>query len=330
MRYLARDWFTVCLLLTPLAAWAWPELGTTTGGLLPAETINTVGISIIFLLSGLCIRVKSFIKTLPRLKLHLYIQLFCFGIFPLVVVVMQRYVFGFIGFHPYIVKGIFILACLPTTISSCVVLTSLAGGDRASALFNGILSNLLGIFLSPVLVSIIFDIDNGEIALHPLGIIQKLIYMVLIPMVIGQTIYRIFKKYLEKHTQQLHRTSSIILIFIIYSVFCDTFLDLKALESPVREISWLIVVLLIYHLIFLMLSYYTSKPFNLKPRDRKALLFTAPQKTLAMGMPLIIAILRTGTFGPLAVELPMFALPLLLYHHIQLIVAGFIIPSIKS
>jgi sodium/bile acid cotransporter 7 len=73
------------------------------------------------------------------------------------------------------------------------------------------------------------------------------------------------------------------------------------------------------HVFFLWIAGFGGRLFGFNEKDRIAILFCAPQKTLAMGLPLIAAVLSSRP------ELEGLAtLPVILYHPIQLVIAGFL------
>ena len=53
---------------------------------------------------------------------------------------------------PALCDGLTVLACLPTTVNMCVVLTASAGGNVAAALFNAVVGNALGVVATPALL----------------------------------------------------------------------------------------------------------------------------------------------------------------------------------
>jgi sodium/bile acid cotransporter 7 len=63
--------------------------------------------------------------------------------------------------------GMVVAASLPMTINMVLVLTKSSDGDEAAAIFNAAASNLVGVFLSPVLIlgylGVTGDIDLVEV-----------------------------------------------------------------------------------------------------------------------------------------------------------------------
>jgi sodium/bile acid cotransporter 7 len=81
------------------------------------------------------------------------------------------------------------------------------------------------------------------------------------------------------------------------------------------------------HLILAAGAYYGAVLIGLSRENRIAVLFTAPQKTIVLGVPLI-----TAYFGDRPDLLGLALLPLLFYHSWQLVVAGIVksFPAIRG
>ena len=71
----------------PLLAALSPEMGSK-GSFIHPEILNKASIYIIFITSGLSINTRYFIQTTKKLKLHLFVQIFCFVVIPI-------FMFGF-------------------------------------------------------------------------------------------------------------------------------------------------------------------------------------------------------------------------------------------
>lgn len=85
------------------------------------------GICIIFLLYGLKLNIKQVVGDIKNWRLHLLVQLGTFVLFPLLVLPFYLVVKG--TNYELIWLSVFFLASLPSTISSSVVLVSIAKGN---------------------------------------------------------------------------------------------------------------------------------------------------------------------------------------------------------
>jgi len=83
--------------------------------------------------------------------------------------------------------GLVVMSTVPPTLSSCVVITEVAGGNTLWALFLTVGINLLGPFTIPFILE--FNLGQDlDIAVAPLPLLFKLLRMVLLPFVIGNII----------------------------------------------------------------------------------------------------------------------------------------------
>jgi sodium/bile acid cotransporter 7 len=139
------------------------------------------GIAGIFLLYGLKLDLKEVVKDIANLKLHVLIQSGTFVLFPLLVLLFYPWLkdSGYVN----VWLSVFFLACLPSTVSSSVVMVSIAKGNVTSAIFNASISGLIGIVMTPLLMSFFLvpakdSGDQGEI-------IRQLLIKVLLPIILG-------------------------------------------------------------------------------------------------------------------------------------------------
>lgn len=324
-----KHWFSLTLFLSPALAWAWPWLGSAEGPL-HTDVLNKIAIALIFMISGMTVRLRVLLRTAGKLRFHFKALAFCFLFFPFVVLILQKYFFIHLHLDPHFVMGISILSVLPTTSSSCVVLTHSAKGDEAAALFNAVVSNLLGIFLCPILLVLVADLDDQPLHLDPWPIISSLTNIVLLPLLLGHLLHGLFRQQLNRGERFLRQSSRSLVVFLTYTVFCDSLMDLSTVHSPLLQIVGLCALMFFLHLFFLWLSYEMGRVFNFSVRERKALLFIAPQKTLVLGMPITILIVGSDCFQASHTELALYALPLVVYHQIQLLLTGVYIPVLKK
>ncbi|KAH7547753.1 hypothetical protein JRO89_XS14G0010600 [Xanthoceras sorbifolium] len=83
------------------------------------------------------------------------------------------------------VTGLAIFSCMPTTLSSGVALTQLAGGNSALALAMTIISNLLGILMVPFSISKYIAAGVG-VSVSTKQLLRSLVLTLLIPLILGK------------------------------------------------------------------------------------------------------------------------------------------------
>ena len=147
------------------------------------------GIAGIFLLYGLKLNLKEVVKDVSNWKLHLLVQTGTFVLFPLLVLVFYPFFRDTIYFQSWL--SVYFLACLPSTVSSSVVMVSIAKGNVTSAIFNASISGLIGILLTPLLMGFFLQAHHSEG--NQAEIIQQLLLKVLLPIILGILLNPIFK-----------------------------------------------------------------------------------------------------------------------------------------
>jgi sodium/bile acid cotransporter 7 len=176
LKRLVTDWFLCGMLLATLLAYLFPSFGAT-GGAMHAEWVVNIGIFVVFFLHGINLSGEQIRHGLRNTRLHVMVQLFTFGVFPLIWLVSD----WLLGRHvpSLLMLGFFYLCVLPSTISSSVALTGSAGGNVPAAILNASLSSVLGIFLTPLLVSFVVGSGAGGIDLG--ATLLDLCLMLLLP-----------------------------------------------------------------------------------------------------------------------------------------------------
>lgn len=279
---------------------------------------------VIFLMNGITLNSEVMFRALKKFKVMAVIQGFCFLIAPLVAFIYIQTLFSSFHLPKEFITGTYILACLPTTIASCAIFTHMAGGDRSASLFNAALSNFIGVIFGPYILKELLGFSGASLNFSPLPIIIELLYLIAIPLFVGQFISNRYHHVLRdrwKVIPYFSTISKVLLLFIVYSAFCNSVKEVQNAESPWDEILLLIVGMGILHATYLMLSYLIGRiTFPHDHTERIAILFTAPQKTIAVGIPLSIALITaSGTTG---LGLGFTMLPLLMYNNIQWLAAG--------
>ncbi|KAG7338148.1 bile acid:sodium symporter [Nitzschia inconspicua] len=320
--------FLILIILAICLARAYPPLGA--DYLQPQITSSWIAVIFIFLLAGFGLKTEEFAKAFQRLYFNVFVQIFSFGVDSAVVFGVSRALLAAGALSIPLANGMVVCASLSMTINMVLVLTKSSGGDEASAIFNSAVGNMIGVFLTPLLVLGYLGV-TGEVAMG--DVFYKLAVRVVCPILVGQILRKLSPAAVEwykKHKQFFKQAQQLALVFIVYTVFCETFTANMESDDDTTKVTIVdIVVMVVVEfgcLVGLMLLAWISLRvlFRNEPRLRVMGLFGCTHKTVAMGIPLINAIYEDDAF------IGLITLPLLIWHTMQLILGSFLAPKLAA
>ncbi len=151
--WIRSNGFILGLFGVVILAFLFPQPGAQ-GGWLHPDLVSNFGIALILFLQGLSMPLEKVRRGAANWRLHVIIQVFTFIIFPIVGLGFQLLLPHIWVDEPEAIKQGFLYLCvLPSTVSTSVVLTSVAGGNTAAAILSAAFSNIVGVILTPLLVS---------------------------------------------------------------------------------------------------------------------------------------------------------------------------------
>ncbi|WP_194774544.1 bile acid:sodium symporter family protein [Pararhodonellum marinum] len=304
-----NTFFLLLIAMIFLAYW-FPEWGSDQS-VLPLKLITGIGISVIFFFYGVKLDPKQLLAGLSNWRLHVTVQATTFLLFPLLVWLLYA-LWG--DETSYLWLGTFYLAALPSTVSSSVVLVSMAGGNMPAAIFNASISSIIGIFITPVWMDLMLPESAVAFDLGPTFV--KLILQILLPVLVGLYFHQYLGSWVGKHSRSLKNFDQAIILLIVFSAFSESF-EQKMFEgqSAFQLISLGFSMLLLFLFMF-MVMYLLAKAFAFKREDLITLVFCGSKKSLVQG-----AVMGRVMF-PDPVVLGVILLPLMIYHALQLIVGS--------
>jgi sodium/bile acid cotransporter 7 len=271
----------------------------------------------IFLLSGYALPAEELGRSLRSGRAHLFIQAFSFVLVPVLVwgtLLPFRNAWG-----EAVVAGVYALACLPTTVSSCVAFTHTARGNTATALFNSVLGNALGVLLTPVLLTLLLGGEGMAFSLTDMARVWRDLFLKLVlPFAAGQGFRLLSRVWAHRLRGPAMSLTTLLLLSLVFLVFAES-LHTPAFRAAILALPGLLGYLAVLHVALLVLAGVLGRAFGLNRGDWIAALFAAPQKTLGLGAPLI-----TAYFADRPDLTAVAMLPLLFYHPLQLLVAGLV------
>ena len=210
----------------------------------------------------------------------------------------------------------FFLASLPSTVSSSVVMVSIAGGNIPAAIFNASISSLIGVFITPLWMGLVIHAQAGNYDLYV--VIGKLTLQVLVPVVLGILLHNKWGSFAERYRKQLRYFDQSIILLIVYTSFCESFAK-KMFNG--FSITTLFIVgvgmvglfLLVYNLVKAL-----CRLLGFNREDSITAVFCGSKKSLVHGT-VMSKVLFSGS-DIVGIVL----LPLMIYHAFQLIAASII------
>ncbi len=266
-------------------------------------------IFLIFTVSGLLIekdQIKAGIRNMKSTLLSLMVIVI---ISPVVALL-----FSCLPLETGVVIGLFLVAVMPTTLSSGVVMTGAAGGNMAQALFVTITSNFIGIFSIPLILSwlLLFFDQSKHLAIAQGAMIIKLTVLVLVPLIIGVYTKPFVFKIIHPDKSKLQIINQ---CMVIGMVFISVAGAKQILMGKGMAILYIVVLVTAFHLILLGSSLSLIKIFSIKKGSYESVIFMGSQKTLPLSI-----MIQVSYFSEFGIAL----LVCVMHHIVHLMIDGYL------
>ena len=311
LKRLFTDWFLCGMLLATFLAYVFPDFGAT-GGPMHAEWVINSGVFLVFFLHGVNLSSEHIRHGLKNIRLHAMVQCFTFIVFPLIWLLANT----LLGAHvpPLLMLGFFYLCALPSTISSSVALTGSAGGNVPAAILNASLSSVLGIFLTPLWVSLVVGSGAGGIDLGET--LLDLCMLLLLPLVLGQLLRPLLGRFFARHKRYTGIVDKLVILLLVYAAFCNSMVSGMWQQQANTVIVGAFMGSAVLLAVILWMTTRTARALKFSTADEIAAVFCASKKSLAAGAPMAALIFGTNP------GLGLILLPIMIYHPLQLIVCS--------
>ena len=301
------DSFIVGIFMMILLAWLFPGLADK-GDFIELKSLIRYGISLLFFLYGLRLSPEKLINDLRNWKLHIAIQAITFIIFPALVLLLWPLFRG--GSYEVLWMAVFFLSALPSTVSSSVVMVSIAGGNMPSAIFNASVSGVIGILLTPLWMGL-FVSGKGDVFEFS-SVILDLVLQILLPLIVGLILHRYWGRWAINNKRYIGLYDKTVILAIVYKSFGDSFTNgvFSAIKLP-HFIALSLSVVVLFFIVFAC-GKGISKLLKLTREDRITLLFCGSKKSLVHGSVMASVLFAGSSYGSL------FLVPIMIFHAFQL------------
>ncbi|MEX6505126.1 bile acid:sodium symporter family protein [Jiella sp. M17.18] len=313
MRLPKIDPFVFGLAAAVALAALWPEPGRS-GGFLHWNWVTTYGVCAVFFLYGLTLAPERMRQGLTRWQAHVTVALTTFGVFPLLVLAGEALAPDLLPRAAEI--GFFYVAALPSTVSSSVAMVSLARGDVPVAIFNATLSSLIGVFITPLLMTWYLQAGGSHVPLLPT--ILKVVLLVLLPIVLGQVARIWLAGWAKRQAKLIKLADRAVILAIVYGAFCDSVSEgVWQRNDPIVVAEIAVGAIVLFWLVFGVTTL-AGRLLKMSPEERIAVQFCGSKKSLAAGVPLAPVIFAGRP------DIGVIILPIMLFHFLQLLTVSFI------
>ncbi|WGS50178.1 bile acid:sodium symporter [Paraburkholderia sp. D15] len=306
---LLPDNFTLCLVGTVILASLLPVHGQAAVGF---NWVTNVAVGLLFFLHGAKLSREAIIAGATHWRLHLVVLLSTFALFPLLGLALKPFLSPLVT--PALYAGVLFLCTLPSTVQSSIAFTSIAKGNVPAAVCSASASSLLGIFITPALVSVVIANQNagGSSPWHTVG---NIVMQLLVPFLAGQLLRPVIGSWIERHRGVLKFVDQGSILLVVYGAFSEAVDEGLWHQIPLSALGGLLLINVVLLALALAVTIFASKRLGFNRADQITIIFCGSKKSLAAGVPMAKVIFSSHAVGAVV-------LPLMLFHQIQLMVCA--------
>ena len=302
------DNFTLALLGTVLLASLLPVAGRSA---VVMDHITDLAIAALFFLHGARLSREAVKAGAGHWRLHLTILACTFVLYPLLGQLVRP--IGQWLLTPELMIGFVFLCALPSTVQSSIAFTSLAGGNIPAAVCSASLSSLLGVFLTPLLMTLLAGSQAGME--HPLQAVGKILLQLLVPFVAGHLLRPWIGRWVERRRALLRYTDQGTILLVVYTAFSAAVVEGLWHNTPIPALLGVAAMSVLLLAISMVSITLIARRLGFNRNDEIPIVFCGSKKSLATGVPMAKVMFAGGNLGAIV-------LPVMIYHQIQLIVCA--------
>lgn len=301
------DGFISAIIGMILLAYFVPGIGSE-GSRVELRSIIHYAIMVLFFFYGLRLKPDELTSGLKNWKLHITIQTLTFVVFPLLVLLF--YPFFQSGEYYSLWLAVFFLAALPSTVSSSVVMVSIARGNIPGAIFNASVSGIIGIAITPLWMSIFLSSANSDFNFAQT--LTDLLFQIFIPVTAGLLLHRFWGSWAIRNKRYLSMFDKTVILSIVYNSFSNSFLN--GVFNSIEEWTLIMLGIIVVALFFVVfnIAKWISTRLNFTREEQITVLFSGSKKSLIHGSVMAAVLVGSSPLGSL------FLVPIMIYHAFQL------------
>ncbi|HET7204286.1 MAG TPA: bile acid:sodium symporter family protein [Steroidobacteraceae bacterium] len=300
---LRPDSFTLMIVATVAFATVAPAAGAAVPLLDAAVKASVMAL---FFLHGARLAREAVLQAIGHWRLQFLILALTFFGFPLLALVTGPVLAR--ALDPTLHLGFLFLCCLPSTVQSSIAFTSLGEGNVPAAACAASASNLLGIFITPLLTGLLLT-RQGSVTF---GAVGSIVLLLLVPFVAGQVARPWLGGWVSRRRLLLMTVDRGAILLMVYAAFG------KAVEAGVWQrisavdLALVVLVSLVLLAAAVVLAAFAARRLGFARADEVAIVFCGSMKSLVTGLPMANVLFPGAQAGILVI-------PLIVFHQVQLL-----------
>ncbi|MFV5310846.1 bile acid:sodium symporter family protein [Acinetobacter schindleri] len=311
LKLLALDRFTILLFIMVILASFVPVSGQAAEVF---SSITTIAIAILFFLHGAKLSREAVVEGLMHWKLHTLVFAFTFALFPIIGLLAKPVLVPLLGQELY--WGFLFMCFLPSTVQSSIAFTSVAQGNVAGAVCSASFSNIVGMFITPVLVAF-FILGQSQHGFDPTSSIMQITLLLLVPFILGQILRPWVFPQMKKMPEIVKIFDQGSILMVVYGAFSSAVVAGLWHQVSLTTLLLLIIACSVLLTVVMLLALFVPRWIGFDKADQKTIFFCGSKKTLASGVPMAQILFIGQPIG-------MIVLPIMIFHQIQLMVCGIV------
>jgi sodium/bile acid cotransporter 7 len=275
------------------------------------DDLTNVAIVLLFFLHGAKLSREAVIAAASHWRLHILVLLITFVVFPLFGLAFKPLLSPLVT--PTLYAGILFLCTLPSTVQSSIAFTAMAKGNVPAAVCSASASSIIGIFVTPLVVSLVLSSHVGlGSAWRTVG---EIVLQLFVPFVCGQLLRPLIGGSIQRNESIVSGVDQGSILLIVYSAFSAAVGEGLWRQVPPSALAGLLVADGVLLAAALITTALVSKWLGFERADRVTIVFCGSKKSLSQGITIAKVIFASHAVGAAI-------LPLMIFHQIQLMVCA--------
>ena len=306
------DPFIVFLIATVLLASVLPPRGAMVGVF---SVVTDFAIALLFFLHGAKLSRQAIVAGIGHWRLLLAVLASTFVLFPLLGV-SARWIAAPWA-HQAVLAGVVYLCLLPSTVQSSIAFTTIAGGNVPAAICSATLSNVLGVLITPALVTLCLHPTGAMGAGGVLTAVKSIAVQLLAPFILGHLSRPLLVGLLERHKRVIGIVDRGSILLVVYTAFGAAVVEGLWGKLTTEDLVAVLIINAVILLAAVAATMFGGRLAGFSRPDRVALVFCGSKKSMVTGVPMAGVLFPAAMVGGLI-------LPLMIFHQMQMMLCAFL------